>query len=387
MVKNYLEKISGLNLLLFGLIIRILTLAVIQYGERINNIPLTDVDYFVFSDAASFVRQGLSPYLRHTYRYTPLLAWLLIPGYNFPLFGKIIFILFDWASACLIYKNFGKGPTAFYLFNPLTIGIAARGNAESIIVFVCLLALVTKDYWWLSGPLLALAVHLKTYPAPWALTIWLYLAGKQNRILTDRKLPWSLDGICYGIVSFISFSILTFLSYYYYAEEFLEHAHLHHLTRQDTRHNFSIWFLSFYILDGKSAYSSLCFISQLALFIITSIKYYNEVYFAAFLHAAIFVTFNKVVTSQYFIWYISLIPPIWNNFQTVKPTEALMYTSAWFVGQGIWLLPAYYLEMCGFNSFIWLHLGSIIHFATNIFCLSFLVKNFTATKPQKFKMC
>jgi len=50
-----LEKISGLNLLLFGLIIRILTLAVIQYGERINNIPLTDVDYFVFSDAASFV--------------------------------------------------------------------------------------------------------------------------------------------------------------------------------------------------------------------------------------------------------------------------------------------------------------------------------------------
>ena len=69
---------------------------------------------------------------RHTYRYTPLLAWLLLPGYNFPLFGKIIFILFDWASACLIYKNFGKAPTAFYLFNPLTIGIAARGNAESI---------------------------------------------------------------------------------------------------------------------------------------------------------------------------------------------------------------------------------------------------------------
>ena len=153
-------------------------------------------------------------FCRHTYRYTPLLAWLLLPGHNFPLFGKIIFILFDWASACLIYKNFGKAPTAFYLFNPLTIGIAARGNAESIMwvhiqewstlgitlwipgrhsfgnncnfsVFVCLLALVTKDFWWLSGPLLALAVHLKTYPAPWALTIWLYLAGKQNRYISS----------------------------------------------------------------------------------------------------------------------------------------------------------------------------------------------------------
>ena len=49
-----------------------------------------------------------------------------------------------------------------------------------------------------------------------------------------------MDGICYGIVSFISFLTFTFLSYYYYAEEFLEHAHLHHLTRQDTRHNFSV---------------------------------------------------------------------------------------------------------------------------------------------------
>lgn len=64
------------------------------------------------------------------------------------------------------------------------------------------------------------------------------------RILTDQKLPWSLDGICYGIVSFISFSTFTFLSYYYYAEEFLEHAHLHHLTRQDTRHNFSVSLLT-----------------------------------------------------------------------------------------------------------------------------------------------
>ena len=35
---------------------------------------------------------------------------------------------------------------------------------------------------------MALAVHLKTYPAPWALTIWLYLAGKQNRSATFIKL-------------------------------------------------------------------------------------------------------------------------------------------------------------------------------------------------------
>jgi len=73
---------------------------------------------------------------------------------------------------------------------------------------------------------------------------------------------------------------------------------------------------------------------------------------------------------------------VWTTLKIRKKISA-----AWFIGQGVWLLPAYYLEMCGFNSFIWLHLGSIIHFATNIFCLSFLVSNFTKTKPQKLKMC
>jgi len=328
------------------------------------------------------VNRGLSPYLRHTYRYTPYLAWLLQPSVHYPLFGKILFILFDWASACIILDKFGKVPTAVYLFNPLTIGIAARGNAESVIVFVCLLSLVSVNYWWLSGPLLALSVHLKTYPAPWALTIWLHHSLKAGRWsslkdnLTKVEIPWSLSGLLLGLSSLLTFVALTISSYSMYGDEFKEHAHMHHLTRQDTRHNFSIWFLSFYLYDGQSLYASCCFISQVVLFLVISFKYAHDVYFAAFLHAFVFVSFNKVITSQYFIWYISLLPCVWPSLQSIGVSRALLCTAFWFLGQGIWLLPAYYLEHEGVNTFLFLHMGAIIHFITNISCILTLIRHY-----------
>ena len=43
-----------------------------------DTIKFTDTDYDVFSDAAAHVCQGNSPYLRKTYRYTPLAAYICV---------------------------------------------------------------------------------------------------------------------------------------------------------------------------------------------------------------------------------------------------------------------------------------------------------------------
>ena len=64
--------------------------------ERTPNMKYTDTDYDVFSDAATHVFNGNSPYARATYRYTPLAAYIcLLNNIIHPLAGKIVFCVLD----------------------------------------------------------------------------------------------------------------------------------------------------------------------------------------------------------------------------------------------------------------------------------------------------
>ena len=100
-----LEMTSIHILLAVSLLFRLCLLLYGEWQDRNFAVKFTDVDYHVFSDAAKLVVEGLSPYQRPTYRYTPIISLLLTPNhYLFYSFGKLIFIACDVLTGWLIYK-------------------------------------------------------------------------------------------------------------------------------------------------------------------------------------------------------------------------------------------------------------------------------------------
>jgi phosphatidylinositol glycan class M len=85
--------------LFFGLafLVRLVMLGIGSYiDEHTPSKKYTDTDYDVFSDAAEHVSNGGSPYDRHTYRYTPLAAYMALPNiWWFPQFAKWVFCVCD----------------------------------------------------------------------------------------------------------------------------------------------------------------------------------------------------------------------------------------------------------------------------------------------------
>ncbi len=171
----------------------LLRCALLLYGllqDAYSPLKFTDVDYFVFTDAARFLSRGQSPYARDTYRYTPLLAWLLYPtawsGWWF-VFGKILFAAGDIVTGWLIMLILRSSRSmsepqalklaSLWLLNPMVAQISTRGSSEGlmgVLVTALLLAVLEKKF-ALTGFLLGFAVHFKIYPFIYASSIiwWL----------------------------------------------------------------------------------------------------------------------------------------------------------------------------------------------------------------------
>jgi phosphatidylinositol glycan class M len=351
------------RLLLAGLAVRLLLVALGELQDHYSEVKHTDIDYFVYTDASAHVWKGESPYLRHTYRYTPLLAYLLLPCLAWLPFGKLLFIAADMLAAVLLHKILEKHTVspdkyvACWVFNPLVINITTRGSSDSlttVLLFTVLYCLDRKHWGW-AGFWYGLAVHLRVYPIVYSLSFWLHIDS--SVFPTKRRMQ-------FGLVSAGTFIALGLAFYWLYGFEFLQETYLHHISRKDNRHNFSLYFYLLY-LTYSSSLSLLAFLPQVTLLIFAAWRLAKvDLPLALFTQTMIFVIFNKVVTAQYFLWYISLLPLLLPRHSLHKGFCVVAVVS-FVLTEVFWLSQGYRLEFLSEHVFWEVFTASVGFFASS----------------------
>lgn len=314
-----------------AILLRIVLLLYGLFQDAHSSLPYTDIDYFVFTDAARYVSRGRSPYQRETYRYTPLLAWLLLPtawpGAAWFSFGKVVFAVADivagWLMVLVLKSREGGGMkteralkfASIWLLNPMVATISTRGSSEGLlgVMVVALVWAVTKRRIVLAGVLLGLAVHFKIYPFIYGVSIVWYLetpspeTRKTGMSLIERSLTFAnRSRVVLAVSALSTFTALNAVMYAVYSTPFLTHTYLHHLTRIDHRHNFSPYNTLLHLSSASPAttsgwrFESLAFVPQLAISagLIPIVLAKKDLPSTMMAQTFAFVAFNKVVTSQ-----------------------------------------------------------------------------------------
>lgn len=438
--------------LVISLVIRLVMIVYGEIQDKISEVPYTDVDYRVVTDGSRHIFNGKSPFNRHTYRYTPLLAIFLLPNiYLHQCFGKILFALFDLAIAIIIKfiildeyflqiasqsnsieenkarieKKFNNGKGSkirllntrkdirlngssdkskiermanfaamVWLYNPLTMVIATRGNGDAITSALVLISIYyllkvqegvnEKENAIKCGIFHGLAIHFRLYPIFFSLAYFLYMGDTKHncRSVINCFLKPNRKQIFFVITVAKVLIFLTGIFYLLYDYKFLYESTLYHFVRKDTRHNFSLYFYLQYLSSSARVNileKFLTFTPQLVLIILISFHFSRTrqtIQFGLFLIAFIMVTYNPVITSQYFVWFLSLFPLTVNNFRGLSFKQIVMLPTLWFCGQGMWLMCAYFLEFKGINSFDFIWLASAIFFIINVIILQILIENY-----------
>ena len=366
-------------------------------GDRLWSIKYTDYDYKVYNDASKRILEGKSPYERITYRYTPLLAYMLVPDILFlHEFGKILFITFDIISGFLLNSILEKmkvnNEAKFYAltlwaFCPLTIIISTRGNADSLIVMLSLLTLqrILCEKYIQAAIYFGLAVHFKIYPVIYAIPFFLFIDSNSDAP-TKSKLGWiwmklkNSKRVIFTLISLLVFFGLIWLFYKMYGYEFLFETYLYHFTRQDHRHNLSMHFYSIYLFYD-SPYSGtlglVAFVAQWILIIAFGILFYKDIGVCMFFLSLIFVIFNKVCTAQYFIWFLGLLPLIAYNNKIWNKSKLLFITIwvIWFLIECAILFGPYKVEIKGENGFRLIFASNSFFFVVSVGLLCVLLYN------------
>jgi len=162
-----------------------------------------------------------------------------------------------------------------------------------------------------------------------------------------------------------------------YGMEFLEETYVYHISRIDPRHNFSPYFYPAYLMAGKpkghlgdtgSLFGMLGILVQICIAHTVAPK---DISMAFMIQSMAFVTFNKVSTAQYFVWYLCWIsitlPKILSKRQG---TGTLRRASVvWPLSLCHWLAWAYVLEFQGQPVHLFVWFAGLLFFFTNCWCI------------------
>ncbi|KAK0611072.1 PIG-M-domain-containing protein [Immersiella caudata] len=404
----------------------IFRLVFLLYGlwqDANSPVKYTDIDYLVFTDAARFMSKGQSPYHRETYRYTPVLAWLLLPTVwvtGSPFWdavwfssGKVLFAAADLVAGWFLERLLTMGgqgvrpmdgPTArrfaaIWLLNPMVATISTRGSSEGLlgVLVTALLWAVVARRATLAALLLGFGVHFKIYPFIYAPAILWWMDGERMSGAGPSKSSSSGPGpsllsrlarfitparLQLAVISLAVFLGLNVFMFQIYGTPFLIHTYFHHVSRIDHRHNFSPYNTQLYLTSAFPNLSALriesvAFLPQLVLscVMIPFILAKKSLPTAMLAQTFAFVSFNKVCTSQYFLWYMVLLP-------LYLPTSSFMENkrlglcalALWVASQGLWLQQGFELEFLGQSTFVpGLWLASLGFFLVNCWILGVII--------------
>jgi phosphatidylinositol glycan class M len=199
--------------------------------------------------------------------------------------------------------------------------------------------------------------------------------------------------LIFGFVSLFAFIGLTWLAVHWYGPLALHEGLLYHFGRVDHRHNFSMHWYWIYLAraaavahdDGAALFLSLAgrllFLPQLVLLLYSSLVIAPQnLSLALFVQTFLFVAHNKVITGQYFTWYLCLLPLCSACMRLTRRVQAAI--GCLLLSLILWWTSAYCLEMQGMAVHRHVWLASVLFFGAQVNLLSALLHSTRHTPPR-----
>ena len=189
-----LRRTTAVNPWLAGAALRIALVAYSALHDLYITPPFTDIDYHVALSGAQQLAAGKSPFDAATYRYSPALAYIMLPSLMVhQSIGKVIFSAADLACAAVIDAVAARIGVkageqqwihAAWLLNPMIAVLSARGSSDALLVALPVLVLLylmvvgsksSISSLALIGCIHGLAIHLKIVPVIFAPSVVMHI--------------------------------------------------------------------------------------------------------------------------------------------------------------------------------------------------------------------